>query len=364
MKLRPITLLLFIGGLLALNSCESYQSLSIAASDPIISYSGRIDHSSKDKADLYWPGSSIRINFEGDSLFAILQDERGLNYFNVIIDSDSVRLLPLDTLSSRYLLAAGLSEGMHSVELFKRTEWDKGKTTFLGFELTGKRMEVDKAHSRKRKMEFYGNSITAGYAVDDTTGMDRPDSIYTNHYVSYASLVARHFEAEYHSICKSGIGITISWFPLTMPEIYDRLIPQDSTSVWDFAQYTPEVIVVNLMQNDCWLVERPEYPLFKARFGEFKPSEDEIISAYRLFIQQVRNKNPEAHMVCLLGNMSITEEGSPWPQYVKKAVAQLNDDRMYTHVVPYKGTPGHPSRAEQEALAESLISFIDSNITW
>ncbi|WP_420582317.1 SGNH/GDSL hydrolase family protein [Reichenbachiella sp.] len=351
-------------GVLLLVGCDAPQTVFVSPAHEAIAYSGRIDQPELGHANLYWPGSSARVDFEGDSLFAYLQDEKGANYFNVIIDRDSVRMLRLDTLTRRYLLAAGLQEGPHTVALFKRTEWDKGKTSFQGFEVYGTNPKLSEPQSKKRRIEFYGNSITAGYAVDDTSGQDRPDSIYTNHYVSYASLVARHFEADYHSICKSGIGINISWFPMTMPELYDRLNPRDSSSHWDFTQYIPELVVVNLMQNDFWLVERPEHAQFKARFGETKPTEEEIILAYRKFIQNLRDKYQGVPIICLLGNMDMTQEGSPWPAYVERAVQGLADDRIYTHVVPYKQTLGHPNRAEQRALAQSLISFINENIKW
>jgi hypothetical protein len=32
------------------------------------------------------------------------------------------------------------------------------------------------------------------------------------------------------------------------------LDPVDSTSKWDFSGYTPDVVVINLFQNDSWLV--------------------------------------------------------------------------------------------------------------
>ena len=77
-----------------------------------------------------------------------------------------------------------------------------------------------------------------------------------------------NFDAEYQCICKSGIGITISWDPLIMPEMYNRLIPTDSNSKWDFSLYQPDVVVINLLQNDTWLVNLPEYVEFKKRFGK------------------------------------------------------------------------------------------------
>lgn len=338
------------------------ERVSITHEDDRITYAGRVDQSQG--VNLYWPGSSVKIDFEGDSLFAFLKDQRGTNYYNIIIDNDSVRLLYLNDSKAKYLLAANLSKGSHTVELFKNTEWDRGKTEFYGFEVTGVNPILSKSGKKKRKMEFYGNSITAGYAVDDLSGMDSPDSIYTNHYMSYASLIARHFDAEYHSICKSGIGIMVSWFPLIMPEMYDRLNPEDDNSPWNFSTYSPEVVVINLFQNDSWIVEKPDYPEFIARFGKTKPSEAEIVTAYQAFLSSIRTEYPEANIICLLGNMDITQEGSSWPSYMVQAVGRLRDEKIYTHIVPYKNSKGHPNRAEQQLLANSIIQFINKTIAW
>ncbi len=60
----------------------------------------------------------------------------------------------------------------------------------------------------------------------------------------------------------------LSWFPEIMPEIYDRLNPGDPDSKWDFTLFTPDVVVINLFQNDSWLVNNPEHEQFKARLGQ------------------------------------------------------------------------------------------------
>ena len=104
--------------------------------------------------------------------------------------------------------------------------------------------------------------------IEDLSGKDSPDSTYTNNYLSYAALTARHYSADYHCICKSGIGITVSWFPEIMPEIYDRLDPTDPKSKWDFSFYIPDVVVINLLQNDSWLVNMPDSEEFKRYSAE------------------------------------------------------------------------------------------------
>lgn len=363
LTMKKIFPLLFVLSILFI-SCSNNSKLSINALHPDIEYWGRVDKTSDKNVELYWSGTSVRFNFEGESVKALLKDEKGDNYYNVIIDGDSISILRPDTIKKYYQLATNLSEGKHSIEIFKRTEWDRGKTNFYGLEIAGEAKLLPKSTSPKRKIEFYGNSITAGYAVEDTSGADSPDSTYTNNYLSYAAITARHFDAKYHCICKSGIGITISWFPFIMPDIYDRLNPAEPTSKWDFTQYDPDLVVVNLFQNDSWLVTMPEHEEFKTNFGNTPPNEEFLISAYQQFVNQLRNHYPKSNIICMLGAMDATQKGSKWPAYIKEAVKRLQDDRIYTHIIPYKQTPGHPSVSEQKEMAKSLIKFIDENINW
>jgi lysophospholipase L1-like esterase len=158
--------------------------------------------------------------------------------------------------------------------------------------------------------------------------------------------------------------VLISWFPLIMPEMYDRLDPTDSTSKWDFTKYTPDVVVINLFQNDAWLVLKPDHPQFKARFGDKAPGPDQIITAYRNFVKSIREKYPQAKIICALGTMDAARKDAPWFGYIQKAVAELNDKNIYTHNMGYKNTGGHPSAKEQAAMAKDLISFIDQTIKW
>ncbi len=55
------------------------------------------------------PGSGVTTTFIGKSIKALLQDERGHNYFNVVIDDSLVNVIRIDTVKRTYTLAAGLS---------------------------------------------------------------------------------------------------------------------------------------------------------------------------------------------------------------------------------------------------------------
>lgn len=326
-----------------------------------IRITGRVKNEG-DRVIIYWPGTTVLVKFYGTELKARLKDERGENYFNVVIDGDSLRYIRLDTALTSYTLVSGLAPGEHTVELIKRTEWDRGKTWFHGLEVSGELHDLPERNNRV--IEFFGNSITAGYAIDDNTGGDSWDSIYTNNYYTYAAITARHFNADYYCTVKSGIGIMISWFDMVMPEMYDRLDPTDSLSKWDFRQVTPDVVVINLLQNDSWLVNMPEHPSFRRRFGDRPPQPEQIVTAYRDFVSRIRAVYPDAWIICALGSMDATREGSPWPLYVQQAVEQLSDDKVLTHFFPFTQKEGHPRRDDNRVMAASLIDFIEKNVGW
>ncbi|HEV9037979.1 MAG TPA: hypothetical protein VGQ51_15190, partial [Puia sp.] len=58
------------------------QSLFVGAGDKHISYEGRI-RMTKDVVELIWPGTSVRIDFEGTGLSGELKDQDTSNYYNI-----------------------------------------------------------------------------------------------------------------------------------------------------------------------------------------------------------------------------------------------------------------------------------------
>jgi hypothetical protein len=108
----------------------------------------------------------------------------------------------------------------------------------------------------------------------------------------------------------------------------------------------------------------PNNPNFKLYFGKTAPGPDYFVKAYRNFVTSIRGKYPKAHIICMLGSMDATKAGSPWPGYIQKAVDGIGDKNIYTHFIPYKGTPGHPNLKEQQAMADDLEAFIDKTVKW
>ncbi|MCX6239678.1 MAG: electron transporter RnfD [Bacteroidia bacterium] len=298
-----------------------------------IAYMGRIETVENQCVKIYWPGTSATINFEGTDAKAILKNGIGTTYFYSIIDGDAehAKKIKPDTLKTRYLLASGLPKGRHSIQLFKLTD-NTTVTSFYGFELNDGARVLKPDHPGKKKIEFYGNSITAGHGVDVPDGQnDSGAPEFFNNYLTYAGRTARHYNAQYSCISRSGIGVMVSWFPIVMPEMYDRLNPSDPDSKWNFSKFTPDLVVINLFQNDSWLISLPAHEQFKARFGTTRPDENKIIKSYQDLVLKIRGMYPKASIICVLGSMDATQKGSPWPGYIDKAVKGMADPKIFTH---------------------------------
>jgi hypothetical protein len=336
-----------------------HKDRSVRFNDHKIQYEGRVALKT-DAAEFYWPGTSATIRFKGTGASVTVSDYNGQNYLDVIVDGIYSGKLKIDSTLKEYTLAHHLPFGEHEVTIFKATqinrEFKRGYTSFYKFTVKGDILPPKP--SMRKSIEFYGNSITCGHAVEDSSGKDSGAPAFENNYFSYAAITARHFNAHYSCIAVSGIGLFSGYRTFTMPEIYDLRNPFENSDKWNFSLFQPDVVVVNLLQNDEGVITRPASDQFKKLFGTTPPNETFIVEKYAGFIKKLRIRYPKASIICVLGDMAITKPGSVWPGYVKKAVASLNDRKVYSYFFRYKGTPGHPNVKEQQDMADELIGFI------
>ena len=364
-KIRNITVLvLTLHLLLVTQACavlpHAAGSNLVKADNSHIQYTGRVAFNESKEAVISWPGTYVKFNFLGSDIAVTLDDQYGKNYFSAFIDEDfdNPVILDLDAGEKTYPIATGLKQGKHSLMLYKRTEGEEGRTQLKSFTLSEGGKLLRPPARPKRRIEFYGDSITSG--MGNEAALEAADDVLAekNNFLSYSSIAARKLNAEYVTVSQSGIGIMVSWFDFIMPNFYDQLSAVgDNDSQWDFSEWTPQVVVVNLFQNDSWLVEKRLSPV---------PNEEQRIQAYMDFISSIRERYPAALIVATLGSMDATKKGSPWPGYIEEAISRLQntrkDENLAVLFFPFEEYGRHPRVQHHQKNAERLASFIEGRM--
>jgi hypothetical protein len=343
-------------------SAGSWANKIVPANTSNYVYSGRIDFSQPTSPMLSWPGSSINANFTGSYLAVILDDERGKNYFNIIIDKDDNTpfILRAKPGTNTYVISASLTKGAHSLEIYKRTEGEEGSSRFKGLVIEDDATLLPAPLKPQRRIEIFGDSISSGMGNEGAD--DGADNLPAekNNYMAYGSIAARALNAELHTISQSGIGVMISWFDFIMPQFYDQLSAVgNNDSQWDFVQWTPDVVLINLMQNDKWLIDN-------VKRLQPVPTDNERVSYYQDFVTKIRARYPKAQIICALGSMDATQDNK-WPNYVRQAVnnlEQAGDHKIDNLFFEYTGYNQHPRITQHKANAAMLEAFIRQKMHW
>ncbi|NOK13646.1 SGNH/GDSL hydrolase family protein [Corallococcus exercitus] len=359
--------------------------VSIPAADARVRYVGRT-YRSETGVVFSHPGVTVRARFWGDAVRMRLDDtgtggDVGTNHFDVVVDGAPPRLLAVHPGQGSYVLASGLPVGLHTVEVFKRTESLVGASTLLSLDVHGELREPPPRHTGLR-VEFVGDSITCGYGTDVTFVPESSSSKvpgftakHQNPRQSHGWLTAQRLGAEAVFVCYSGHGVYRNLDLSTsglLPDIYERAVP-DHPAAWDFANDSPDVIVLNAGTNDTFA---------GAGTAAFLPDEAAFKSAYRTFLARLRALHPRAHIVCTLGSMTdgykrMERQGVVTSAHVGDWISDLvaerqrdGDARVHRHVMAMQnpfadgvGEDWHPSAATHQKMAESLSRFIQAVLT-
>jgi len=311
--------------------------------DPRLLYTGRIDFSDPLAPILGWPGTSVRARFEGTRISAKLRSV-GNNHVQVIVDDKVLTSIQLKEGSYRYRLASELAPGTHTIEIVKRTEGANsagGEITFLAFALEEDGSFLPPPERPTIRLEFYGDSNTAGWSSECTC--DGKDASYHNNYYTYAGIASRMLGAEYHCMGWSGIGIVSGFAPVTLGEVFDRVLPGSAEPKWDFAKFSPDAIVINVGAND------------RSR----NESKADIMAAWEEFVTlKLRPVHPDAHIVFANSHGWALDEPT---DYVDEAVQNLHasgDTNVSFVKFPWLWGQQHAVVCEQAGFANILAPHL------
>ena len=225
---------------------------------------------------------------------------------------------------------------------------------------------------KELKIEFIGDSITCGYGVDDPDRNHHFKTTTEDATKAYAFKTAMALDADYSLVSFSGNGIISGYTSdgkkqtsQLVPDVYDKLGKswgnyngfniQDIE--WDFSKFQPQYVVINLGTNDA------------SYTGSDKERVIEYADGYTEFLKTVREKNPDAHIVCALGVMGA----ALYKNGVERAVAQYTEQTGDTNVSTLQlsqqdgnkngyAADWHPTEASQDIAAEEMTAYLKSLI--
>lgn len=225
---------------------------------------------------------------------------------------------------------------------------------------------------KERLIEFIGDSITCGYGVDGEYGVDTFQTANENAEKAYAIRTAEKLDADYSLVSYSGHGIVSGYTTQgklngsqLVPKFYgqvghssavieERHKMQDDK--WDFHEQ-PDLVVINLGTNDA------------SYTGGDAALQKEFAAAYTEFLKTVREKNPDAPILCTLGIMGQTLCNAI-DLAVKDYTAETGDTNINTMWFDVQdqndglAVDWHPSAKTHEKAAEKLSAFIRDWLGW
>ena len=339
---------------------------TVPATDSRITFVGR-SVIENDSYRFDFPSTYFRVAFSGKKLSMRVTDTKR-NYYAVFVNtptsSEPTRVVEVkgtDTIIDLVLPAdlKSLKTKEYQVVIQRRTEANCGTTTVKEFITDGKFLQAEPL--KTRQIEFIGDSYTCGYGIDAPSRRDPFKEETENASRTYASIVARYFNADYFTICHSGRGITrnagsgVPWEVMT--DIYQYTLDRDSLSRWNAADcaFKPAMTVIYLGANDFSSSMAPSYDKFykdyvrlmgyvKANYGEDHPILCVSTKAHDYLFTYVK----QVVKTCGLKNV----------EYLGYFPAQHhNTDEDL-------GAGWHPNYLGQKKLAFSIIPYIATITGW
>lgn len=304
-------------------------------------------------------GKSAEITLAGDS--SINNDENHRSRYAVIVDGEIIEDDVISTPEKTLTLFDGETSRTSKIKIIHLSEAMNGAIGVKNISVTSdKSVPVYPEPQKELSIEFIGDSITCAYGVEGLSSSESFKTTTENFMKSYAYLTAQKLNADYSAVSYSGHGI-ISGYTSSGDINTDSLIPDcyeltgklsDYAKDWNFETRSHDVVVINLGTNDSsYVTKEPE-----TRSQEF-------VKGYIDFLNTVRQKNPEAYIICTLGTM-----GDELYEYVEDAVNQYSTSTGDKRIMSYKsavqnqadgiGSDWHPSAVTQQKSAYVLADKI------
>ena len=272
----------------------------------------------------------------------------------ILVNGETAADVVLDEESESITVDLSSISGDAEVQILKASE-SVYSTVGIASITANAKGDICPAPQRQLRIEFIGDSITAGYGLDE----ENPNAAFStrteNFAETYAYLAAKELFADCNAVAFSGYGVLTGFSSngrandYVIFKHYDCAISNSTDAPsWDFSGFVPNVVVINLGTNDA---------SYCSTQGSIEAFENE----YKRLLYLVRQRNPSAYILCVLGDMN----NSLYPAIERAAEAykaETGDSFIRCATLSFEmGTygsaiDGHPNKQSNALAAQTLVS--------
>lgn len=323
-----------------------------------INYYGRMDFSDPEAPRYCWSGVIIEAAFTGSTIGMKINHKN--SYYDIEVD-DTFNTIVNITSSGEYIFTENLSDGNHIVRIKLRSEAHYTAASFQGLLIAEGGNVLDAPPKPSRKIEFIGDSYTAGYGVESPGRSCNSEALnkYTNAHSTFAANVTKAFHAQSIILGWSGAGMVRNYGADNkrsddpFPTHYDRSLGiVNGNTDWDYSQWKPELVVICLGTNDYSTSPHPDDSMY--------------IGDYHKFIERIRTNYPDASILCVSTGDETFEKNVE--SVVSEQKSTYGNSKIYSARYPSSlentGCDWHPNVEDNIKVADVLIEKIMNKLGW
>lgn len=266
-----------------------------------------------------------------------------------------------------YVVASGLSTERHDIVIFKASdpEWSSkvptpNWLTFHGVKLDAGNIAEPRRPRRQRRLEFIGDSSMSGYCNLCRKPQHSPER-QGSYAMAWPSLLCDKLQAECHSVIWAGFGVHQNCCgnnKFRMPQLYSRAVVTDDASEWNFDDWKPDGVVMNLGANDH--IGLPD-----------GASADDFQHDYLEMVKSIgRSYGPDVQVFLACGPIGASRGSCP---HIRAVASKASDAGIKAHFLDQQGflngtfgepCCGHPSVQNGLAMADAASNLLERELGW
>ncbi len=287
-----------------------------------------------ERPTLFWTGSGIELNVKASQLSLVLEASYNTyeQYVTILVNGAMVSRVCLTKGTHEIAVLRNMNrETVYNVRLIRDVlppagDWNN-YIDVVDILTDGELLPVEE---RPHKLVFIGDSITCGEGcMGAKQDMDWV-SMYFSGYQNYTYMTAEAVDAEYQVVAQSGWGIHSGWdnnVRTAVPKYYtkvcgwltgDEIEKRGALEEYDFSEFVPDVVVLNLGTNDASAFDQPAwvepdtgiaYKQEKREDGTYEEASKKRFADDAIaFLKTLREKHPTAHILWVYGMLGTPLE--------------------------------------------------------